>query len=184
MSTLYVLGGATGAGKTTWYRYGIEKESISQEMPFINIDVFILRDLDDYLPLLQQKGDLLIESNLSNAEDYDWIDSLRKRGYETVLFFFGTNSAEINKSRIKSRLLEGGHDIAGPIVEQRYYRSLAYLKRKLTDFTEATLIDVSGHKPLVMARLKMGRVLFTASKLMPWVKESLQMVESLESYSR
>lgn len=35
---------------------------------------------------------------------------MRKNGYETVLFFLGTQDVEINKALVQARVREGGHD--------------------------------------------------------------------------
>jgi predicted ABC-type ATPase len=169
MPTLYVLGGANGVGKTTWYQLGIENKSINPELPFINIDLIVLRELGGYTAenlakadqiarermkaLLQERRDFMIESNLSKSADYDWIALMRKNGYETVLFFLGTSDVEINKNRVQARILEGGHAVADAIIEQRYQMGLSYLKTKVLDFSEATIIDVSGHLPRIMAQL-------------------------------
>ncbi len=48
MPALYVLGGANGVGKTTWYQLGVENKSINPELPFINIDLIVLRELGGY----------------------------------------------------------------------------------------------------------------------------------------
>jgi predicted ABC-type ATPase len=112
MSTLYVLGGANGVGKTTWYQFGLESSAISPELPFINIDMIVLREFGTYTTenivkaeqiarekmrqLLLERKDFMIESNLSKAADYDWIERMRKNGYETVLYFLGTGNIEIN----------------------------------------------------------------------------------------
>src|ERR1700761_5143426 len=114
MPTLYVLGGANGVGKTTWYQLGIDDKSIDPELPFVNIDLIVLRELGGYNAenlakaeqiarervkvLLQERKDFMIESNLSKSSDYDWIGLMRKNGYETVLFFLGTSDVEINKN--------------------------------------------------------------------------------------
>jgi predicted ABC-type ATPase len=45
-----VLGGANGVGKTTWYQCGIESKAISPELPFINIDMIVLREFGTYTP--------------------------------------------------------------------------------------------------------------------------------------
>src|SRR5882762_7551104 len=118
MPRLYVLGGANGVGKTTWYQLGIENKAIDAELPFINIDLIVLRELGGYTAenivkaeqiarermriLLQERKDFMIESNLSKSTDYDWIALMKKNGYETVLFFLGTNNVEINKNRVKA----------------------------------------------------------------------------------
>lgn len=48
MPTLYVLGGANGVGKTTWYQFGLEDKAINPELPFINIDLIVLGELNGY----------------------------------------------------------------------------------------------------------------------------------------
>ena len=55
MPTLYVLGGANSVGKSTWYQLGIENKSINPELPFINIDLIVLRELGAILPKILQK---------------------------------------------------------------------------------------------------------------------------------
>src|SRR5258708_27912456 len=123
----------------------------------------------------------MIESNLSKSADYEWIALMRKNGYETVLFFLGTTNVEINKSRVKARVLEGGHDVAEPIIEQRFQMGLSYLKAKLLDFSEATLVDVSTHEPHRMAQLQAGRVIFREPNCPEWVTASLELADRLAS---
>lgn len=48
MPSLFVLGGANGVGKTTWYNIGAEQGYISTELPFINIDNIALKELGGY----------------------------------------------------------------------------------------------------------------------------------------
>ena len=195
MPTLYVLGGANGVGKTTWYQLGIEDKSIDPELPFVNIDLIVLRELGGYTAenlakaeqiarermkiLLQERKDFMIESNLSKSSDYDWIGLMRKNGYDAILFFLGTSHVEINKNRVKARVLEGGHNVADPIIEQRYQTGLSYLKSKVLDFSEATIVDVSGHQPYIMAELRQGRITFKAPNCLPWVQESLELAERI-----
>jgi predicted ABC-type ATPase len=195
MPTLYVLGGANGVGKTTWYQLGIENKSIDPDLPFVNIDLIVLRELNGYTAenlakaeliarermrvLLQERKDFMIESNLSKSFDYDWIGSMRRNGYDTVLFFLGTNDVEINKNRVKARILEGGHAVADPIIEQRYQTGLSYLKSKVLDFSEATIVDVSGHQPCIMAQLRQGHIVFKDPYCLPWVQASLELAERI-----
>ena len=197
MPALYVLGGANGVGKTTWYQLGVENKSINPELPFINIDLIVLRELGGYTAenlakaeqiarekmkvLIQERRDFMIESNLSKSTDYDWIASMRKYGYDTVLFFLGTNDVEINKNRVKARVLEGGHAVADPIIEQRYQMGLSYLKSKVLDFSETTIIDVSGHQPCIMAQLQKGRIMYKDTNCPPWEQATLELAERIEA---
>jgi predicted ABC-type ATPase len=195
MPVLHVLGGANGAGKTTWYQLGLEQQNISADLPFINLDLIVSQELGEYTPenlakaegiardrmrrLLEDKGDFMIESNLSKSSDYDWIDRMRRNGYDTVLFFLGTKNVEINKIRVRGRVLEGGHDVADPVIEQRYRMGLSYLKSKVLEFTAATLIDVSESEPQKMAELNLGRISFKHPDCLPWVESCLELAERL-----
>jgi predicted ABC-type ATPase len=196
MPSLYVLGGANGVGKTTWYHTGIEQGYISKELPFINIDNIALKELGGYTAeniaraeelgrqqmttLIREGKDFMIESNLSKTADYDWIAAMRKQGYDTVLFFLSTNNVEINKERVQQRVIEGGHDIAAPIIEHRHSMSLTYIKSKLLDFTEARLIDVSTDRPREMAHLRQRQILYQHPEIENWAKESLHIAERLQ----
>lgn len=195
MPFLHVLGGANGAGKTTWYQLALARGIISDGLPFINIDLIVLRELGAYTSenithaeniarermrtLLQAGDDFLIESNLSKASDYEWIARMRTNNYSTVLFFLGTSDVEINKSRVKARVLEGGHDVPDPIIEQRYQMGLSYLKSKILDFSEAFPIDVSGELPQQMAKLEEGVITFKHPQCPAWVQNSLELAERL-----
>jgi predicted ABC-type ATPase len=93
MPKLYILGGVNGAGKTTWYQTGIEQKYITSELPFINVDSIVLKELRGYTPenivrgeqlarermsiLVKGNKDFMIESNLSKTSDYDWISAMR-----------------------------------------------------------------------------------------------------------
>ena len=200
MPTLYVLGGANGVGKTTWYQTGIENNAINLELPFINLDTIIHHELGGYTSeniakgeqlakeriatFIKERKDFIIESNLSKSSDYDWLELMRKNGYETVLFFLGTIDVEINKKRVNARVNEGGHNVAEPIIEHRYRMGLSYLKSKVLNFSEATLIDVSTHEARMVAHLQKGQILYKEVECPKWVQESLHIAERLEQKLR
>jgi len=48
MPALYILGGANGAGKTTWYQQGLRNNSIEDDLPFLNVYMIVLRELGLY----------------------------------------------------------------------------------------------------------------------------------------
>ncbi len=51
----------------------------------------------------------------------------RKRGFEIVLVYIGTESVEINLARIRNRVLAGGHDVPQADVRRRFRRSYSNL---------------------------------------------------------
>jgi predicted ABC-type ATPase len=196
MPTLYILGGANGVGKTTWYQTGIENNSINRELPFVNVDLIAMREPGGYTPeniekaeqiireqlktLIQERKDFILESNLSKSSDYEWIKRMRENGYETSLIFLGTNNVEINKSRVQTRVNEGGHNIPEAIIEQRYQTGLSYLKSEILNFTEAKLVDVSTGPAIEMAHLQQGRIISKELEAPEWVNASLTIARILE----
>lgn len=122
----------------------------------------------------------MIESNLSKKADYEWIEKMQRHGYDTVLYFLGTDDVEINKDRVLNRVAQGGHDVAVPIIEQRHRMGLSYLKSEVLKFTEAYLYDSSEKIPQQMAVLKKGKVIEQVNEPELWVKETLFIAEKLQ----
>lgn len=159
MPILYILGGANGVGKSTWYSTGVENGYIDLSLPFLNSDN-VQKELGAYnvensiiaedivrnrmKELILEKKDFMIESNLAKAADYEWINLMRKQGYQTDLIFLGIDDVEINKERVLERVREGGHDVPVPIIEQRYRMGLSYLKKEILSFDKARLIDMTS----------------------------------------
>lgn len=195
MPTLYILGGANGVGKTTWYSIGLEDGYIFPSLPFINMDN-IQKELGGYTTesrlqaeriarnqigeLISQKADFLIESNLATASDYEWIARMRKQSYQTVLFFLGTDDVTINKERVTQRISEGGHAVPEPIIEQRYKMGISYLKKEILLFDEVLLIDTTEFPTKVMAIVRQGKIISTEQPLAFWVKEALSLAERIQ----
>ncbi len=170
MPVLYILGGANGVGKTSWYNTSIKEGFIDPALSFINVDTITLKELGGYTAEnfvkaeaiareriarhIDKKETFMIESNLAKASDYEWIERMESKGYETVLYFLGTDDIEINKNRVRERVQEGGHDVPDNIIEQRYRMGISYLKTKILLFKEAYLVDNSLPIPQEIAHLK------------------------------
>lgn len=197
MPDLYILGGANGVGKTTWYYSAVEQGVIDKELPFINVDILTLQHFGAYsvenianaeqlarvkmTELISEGKSFLIESNLAKMSDYDWISAMRNKGYDTHLFFLGTNDVETNIKRVAQRVKEGGHNVAEAIIVHRYNIALTYLKSKLLDFTEAKLIDVSSEISKEMVSLEKQKILYKHPEIESWAKDSISIIERLQS---
>jgi len=55
------------------------------------------------------------------------IKEARKSGYTITLLFFWLQSVELAKERVKTRVLEGGHNIEPNVIERRYARGIKNL---------------------------------------------------------
>jgi len=196
MPTLYILAGPNGTGKTTYYNTAIEQGYIALSLSFINADNICRDELGGYSIQnaataeiivrerikghIDKQADFMIESNLSVQTDFDWIDTMKKNGYDISLYFLCTEFVEINISRVQNRVIEGGHDIPEAIIRQRYDNVLMYLKGKLHTFSEAVLIDNSTDTPVHIASLKQGKIIFKSDQCPSWAKQLLFISEKLE----
>ncbi len=109
---LYIVAGCNGAGKTT-ASYTILPEIIECN-EFVNADE-IARGLSPFQP---EKVALEAGKIMLNA---------KKKGYNTTLLFFWLDNVRLAKERVKTRVLEGGHNIPEDIITRRYVRGIKNL---------------------------------------------------------
>ena len=197
MPTLFILAGPNGAGKTTFYYQAIEDGFIRKDLPFINVDI-VARNLpggyaeENFVKAaeitreriaghIRLKEDFMIESNLAKTADYDWIENMKKAGYEVVLYFLCTKGIEINIDRVERRVKEGGHFIPPHIITDRYNLCLIYLKSKLSIFKQAYLIDNTEETVDVVAKLENGKIVTEVPDPPEWVSNLLFIVKKLNA---
>ncbi len=67
----------------------------------------------------------------------------RNRGFEILLVYIGTENVEINLTRIRNRVLAGGHDVPEEDVRRRYKRSFENLPIAIKRADHSILFDNS-----------------------------------------
>jgi predicted ABC-type ATPase len=197
MPTLYILAGPNGAGKTTFYQTAVEQEFIPETLPFINIDSITKDELGGYTEsnfikaeeiyrqrigeLITNSQDFMIESNLAKDSEYGWIEKMKQKGFDVVLYYLCTDYPdEVHVKRVQERVAEGGHDVPENIVHHRYRMSLLYLKSKLHLFKEVYLID-NEDTAIEMATLQHGQIIHKKEKAPHWVQDTLSLVEKISN---
>ena len=121
----------------------------------------------------------MIESNLARQSDYEWIRSLKSKGFETVVYFICTSDIEINIGRVKKRVKEGGHDVPENIITDRYRMALIYLRTEILHFKEAYLIENSTETAKEMAIVVNGQLIKKHNPCPEWVNNALYILERL-----
>jgi predicted ABC-type ATPase len=136
---LTLVAGANGSGKTTL----TSDERFFREIPLLDPDS-IARTLQSSTPstfpiaaarsvLKSAKGHIrrresfAVETTLAGKHYLQMMVDARRRGFEIVLVYIGTEDVEINLARIRNRVLAGGHDVPGTDVRRRYQRSFRNL---------------------------------------------------------
>ncbi|WP_142784367.1 zeta toxin family protein [Changchengzhania lutea] len=144
MKKLYIIAGPNGAGKTT-ASFTILPE-IFDCKEFVNADE-IARGLSPFNPdlvafqagrimlarineLLEDGKTFALETTLSTNSYVSFIKKAKLKRYEVILLFLKLNSEELAIERVKTRVLEGGHNIPVDVIRRRYKNGLRNLFQK------------------------------------------------------
>ena len=93
--------------------------------------------------LLEQKKSFTFETVMSHRSKIDLLAQAQRLGYRTYLYFVATDDPAINISRVRSRVLQGGHTVPEEKIEERYHRSLDLLLDAIRHTHRAYIFDNS-----------------------------------------
>ena len=160
MKRLYIIAGPNGAGKTT-ASFTILPE-IFDCKEFVNADE-IARGLSPFNPdvvafqagrimltrineLLNEDKTFALETTLSTNSYVSFIKRAKQKGYEVILLFLKLDSEELAIERVKTRVLEGGHNIPINIIRRRYKNGLKNLFQKYIQIVDKWIIADNSEK--------------------------------------
>jgi predicted ABC-type ATPase len=169
----YIIAGPNGAGKTTFAReflpnYAncrifVNADLIAQGMAPFSPESAAFRAgrlmLEEIAYHAARGSDFGFETTLSGKGHLQVVRGLKKRGYAVHIFYLWVPSAELALSRVRDRVLRGGHNIPEAIVRRRFERSIRNFLgeyRLLAD--RWILFDNSGAEPRVMATARKGEL--------------------------
>jgi len=173
---LYVIAGPNGAGKTIFAREFLPNYADCRN--FINADLIaqgvapfspeavafragrlMLEEINLYV---KRSEDFGFETTLSGRSYLSLIRHLKKRGYEVHFFFLWIPTVDLALTRVRGRVLEGGHDVPEPVVRRRFGRSIHNFFVRYRQLANSwTLFDNSGATPAVIAFEKEGTLRIT-----------------------
>lgn len=164
---LYIIAGCNGAGKTT-ASFTILPDILGCK-EFINADE-IARGLSPFQPdkvgieagrimlhriqeLLTQGKTFAFETTLATKSYKNTIKQAQSLGYTVTLVFFSLDSIELAIDRVKTRVLEGGHNIPSDVIARRYQNGLKNLFEIYSEIVnELAIFNNSNGKPDLIAK--------------------------------
>ncbi|PKP19144.1 MAG: zeta toxin [Bacteroidetes bacterium HGW-Bacteroidetes-21] len=161
MPNLYIISGPNGAGKTT-ASYTVLPEMLNCK-EFVNADE-IAKGISPFQPekaaidagrfmlhrikeLISHKSEFAFETTLSTRSYVKTIKEAKKSGYAVTLVFFWLNSTDLAIERVKTRVLEGGHNIPSNIIKRRYYNGIKNLFKLYISISDYWMIIDNSENP-------------------------------------
>lgn len=163
---LYIIAGCNGAGKTT-ASFTILPEILNCK-EFVNADE-IAKGLSPFQPekvsfeagrimikrvneLLEINKNFAFETTLATKSYKSKVIEAQSKNYTVTLLFFWLQNVDLAIERVKTRVMEGGHNIETEVIRRRYKNGIKNLfEIYLSIVDEVMIFDNSGGKPELIA---------------------------------
>lgn len=178
------IAGPNGAGKTTFYFSHLQ----SAGLHFINADV-LARELnvDPYAAarvadslrreLIAQRQSFVFETVFWDpiGEKLEFLKQVCASGYTTIICFIGISGPDVSDQRVAMRISQGGHDVPGGKLIERFPRTLANLKSALTQLPHVWVFDNEDlRRPFrLVAIFENGAIIRLHKPVPKWLKALL-----------
>jgi predicted ABC-type ATPase len=169
----YIIAGPNGAGKTTFAREFLPNYADCRN--FVNADLIaqgvspfspesaairagrlMLEEIDHFM---RRGADFAFETTLSGRGHLNLVRQLKKQAYEVHVFYQWVPSVDLALSRIKERVLRGGHDVPEAVVRRRFNRSITnFLVHYRPPADRWMLFDNSDAALSIIASKEQGRL--------------------------
>jgi predicted ABC-type ATPase len=114
----------------------------------------MLKRIDE---LFLENENFAFETTLATKTYKEKVLNAKKEGYFVTLLFFWLKNTELAKERVKTRVLEGGHNIPEDIIERRYLNGIINLFDIYLPIVDQVLIfDNSEGKHKLIAEKNFG----------------------------
>jgi len=140
----------------------------------VPLNSYFVSAIADFLheKLVVSKKTFSFESVMSHPQKIELLKRALKTGFRNYLYFVATEDPEINVSRVKTRVEQGGHGVPEVKIRSRYYRSLDNLLAALRQTDRAYIFDNSGVEATLIAEVTDGKNVEIRNSNVPvWFKK-------------
>lgn len=140
---------------------GVTYESGKLRLPPKALNAYLASVTADFLrrKLIDRRMSLSFETVMSSPDKIDLLRTAQDLGYRTYLYYVATEDPIINVSRVRNRVLNGGHDVPEEKIFSRYARSLDLLPDAIRCANRAYIFDNSSPNHLWIAEVTDGQTL-------------------------
>lgn len=159
MKDFYLFAGPNGSGKSTIISSYLEDETIlflnADYCARTNPDIQNMPDGIEKSIQAQKETERHLHAMISNGLSFAWetvfshesrleiMESAKKKGYLIHLYYITTKNPDINVARVRTRVMQGGHDVPEDKIRSRYFRSISYLPQMILAADEVMVFDNS-----------------------------------------
>jgi predicted ABC-type ATPase len=173
---LIVIAGPNGSGKTTFTNQ-VLRHDWSEGCLFINPDEIAQNNFGDWNShdaiikaanrskdlretCLKERRSMLLETVFSAPDKLDFLRQAKEADFFIRFFFIGSDSPQINASRIARRVMAGGHTVPIEKIISRFAKSIANSAVAMTIADRAYAYDnsIDNRDPKKLFRTKSGIV--------------------------
>jgi len=198
--TAHIFAGANASGKSTFITHLISVGLINNEN-YICPDLILREDLkleetlENYIQAaeiakertqqsISQKKDIVIETVFSTQQKVELIEQLKSSGYDTIVYFTGVESSDINVLYLKNRVEQGGHDVPIKKLLSRREAGLENIKKALGSIDCLVFIDNSlmYKAPVIVKSIYQNQICFINNNLdrnISWVDKLTQSINQI-----
>ena len=152
MPRLLVFAGPNGSGKSTITeririigKY-VNADEIKRQLDCSDLESAVVAEATrEYL--LKNKKDFTFETVLSTPRNIDLMERAKVAGYQVVCIYILTKNPEINISRVRNRVKNGGHDVPDEKIRERFIRALRLFPKLFAICDELYVFDNSIDTP-------------------------------------
>jgi predicted ABC-type ATPase len=95
--------------------------------------------------LISHQVDFAFETTLATKSYTNFIKEAQSKGYFVTLLYFWLNSPDLAIERVKSRVMDGGHDIPVETIKRRYRSGISNLAKLYIPICDYWMIIDNSH---------------------------------------
>jgi predicted ABC-type ATPase len=190
MPDLFIIAGPNGAGKTAYVRDFVPEEMRCRE--FVNVDL-IAAGLSPFAPdkavfeagrimlkwlrdLFERRENFSFETTLTGSGYTHLLREMKAAGYRIRLDYLWIPDLNLTRTRVKQRVIKGGHDIPDDVQLRRFGKGLRLLLqhyRPLLNYWR--LFDNTGQNPQLVAEEEDGILRVQNSSKLAMIEAATQL---------
>jgi predicted ABC-type ATPase len=191
MPVLYVIAGPNGAGKSSLsvvllpdgvrsFDGDLELQNLKTNFPDTDEAQLLSHVIDVLFPAAKERAigenkDFAYETNFATEQVMDTVQSFQDKGYQTELIYIGLPSLDQSISRVKLRVLEGGHQVSMENIRHNYKVGLENTAKYMDRFDRVLILENPMTNkisiPKMLAIYQRGKLVQQAKDLPSWAKK-------------